>query len=96
MKKIINIYCSCGACPTQYEGTLEDGRMFYFRYRHGFASLNESIEPTDNIYDAVIGEELFCMQCTDDQYDGIMEENDVIELLGRVYDTSNIIKQIKI
>lgn len=27
------------ACPEQYEGTLTDGRMFYFRYRFGVASL---------------------------------------------------------
>lgn len=30
---------TCGACPTQYEGTLHDGRCFYFRYRGGIASL---------------------------------------------------------
>lgn len=30
---------TCIACPTQWEGELRDGRMFYFRYRHGYASL---------------------------------------------------------
>ena len=30
---------TCFACPTQYEGKLKDGRYFYFRYRHGYASL---------------------------------------------------------
>lgn len=30
---------TCIACPTQYEGTLKDGQVFYFRYRHGRASL---------------------------------------------------------
>jgi hypothetical protein len=30
---------TCSACPTQYEGTVEDGRIFYFRYRGGWASL---------------------------------------------------------
>jgi hypothetical protein len=30
---------TCIACPTQYEGTLKDGRVFYFRYRHGRATL---------------------------------------------------------
>lgn len=30
---------TCSACPTQYEGTLTDGRTFYFRYRSGRAEL---------------------------------------------------------
>ncbi len=30
---------TCGACPEQYEGTLVDGREFYFRYRYGMATL---------------------------------------------------------
>lgn len=28
-----------GNCPTQVEGTLREGRRFYFRYRHGRARL---------------------------------------------------------
>lgn len=27
------------ACPTQYEGSMRDGRRWYFRYRHGVAQL---------------------------------------------------------
>lgn len=30
---------TCSACPTQWEGTLKDGRSFYFRYRWGKAYL---------------------------------------------------------
>lgn len=30
---------TCFACPEQWEGTLIDGSHFYFRYRHGVASL---------------------------------------------------------
>ena len=30
---------TCPSVPTQYEGTLRDGRVFYFRYRHGRADL---------------------------------------------------------
>jgi hypothetical protein len=31
--------CTCNGCPDQWEGTLVDGQKFYFRYRHGWASL---------------------------------------------------------
>lgn len=30
---------TCPSVPTQYEGTLADGRVFYFRYRFGRAQL---------------------------------------------------------
>lgn len=30
---------TCSACPEQYQGTLVDGRVFYYRYRCGIASL---------------------------------------------------------
>lgn len=30
---------TCGACPVQIEGRLDDGRYFYFRYRSGRARL---------------------------------------------------------
>jgi hypothetical protein len=30
---------TCRARPSQVEGKLVDGRWFYFRYRHGWASL---------------------------------------------------------
>ena len=29
-----------GACPVQHWGVLTDGRVFYFRYRHGWASIS--------------------------------------------------------
>lgn len=31
---------TCYACPEQYEGTLTDGQHWYFRFRHGVASLS--------------------------------------------------------
>ncbi len=42
---------TCLACPTQYEGRLSDGRGFYFRYRHGVASLG--FDSKDGSADAV-------------------------------------------
>lgn len=30
---------TCSACPDQWEGELIDGRLFYFRYRCGEASI---------------------------------------------------------
>ncbi len=32
---IVEMKCTCGACPVQYEGKLTNGRYFYFRARWG-------------------------------------------------------------
>lgn len=39
---VCNAHQTCFACPDQWEGELTDGTQFYFRYRHGVASLSTS------------------------------------------------------
>lgn len=40
---------TCSACPTQYEGVLNDGRHFYFRYRSAKASLGFGYDIDDAV-----------------------------------------------
>lgn len=44
---------TCSACPTQYEGSLRDGRRFYFRYRSGVARLGYGRTDEDAVIDAM-------------------------------------------
>ena len=44
---------TCTACPSQWEGKLAGGRMFYVRYRWGILAVNISAKPTDDVMDAV-------------------------------------------
>jgi len=37
--KLVSLRNTCIACPSQWEGTLEDGRAIYARYRHGELSV---------------------------------------------------------
>lgn len=37
--KVAALKRTCLACPSQWEGTLEDGRAVYARYRHGELSI---------------------------------------------------------
>jgi hypothetical protein len=37
--KLVSLKNTCTACPSQWEGTLEDGRAIYARYRHGELSV---------------------------------------------------------
>lgn len=63
---------TCIACPTQYEGRLPDGRVYYFRYRSGKAwlGLGETIEHA--VDDSFSGPVLVL----GDRLDGSMEEEE--------------------
>jgi len=66
---------TCFACPTQAEGTLSDGRMFYFRARHGDWRLAVSHEPGGDAVDGKIIAE------GDDLSDGFMPPNVVVDIV---------------
>ena len=65
MKVIKTKIQTCDACPSQWEETLEDGRMFYIRYRWGYLSVRVSEKPTEYLTDAVRGEEVYGKQMGD-------------------------------
>ena len=35
MMRIVKLYQTCPACPSQWEGETDDGRSVYIRYRYG-------------------------------------------------------------
>lgn len=58
--KVSDMYVTCPAVPTQLEGTLEDGRHFYFRERHGEWSFGMGDSPyaaVENSFDSGYGGE---------------------------------------
>lgn len=76
---LVNLIKTCNACPEQYEGQLEDGRMVYIRYRHGYGSIRISDAPTSDIYHAVTGKELYGWTGAGD---GWIEGNELEEALA--------------
>ena len=82
--RFTSIVQTCGACPSQWEGHLTDGRMFFARYRHGFLTLHFSRGPTGNVYDALgpQAEQVFS-EGLGDGLDGWM---DTATMLGHVAD----------
>lgn len=68
-------------CPSQWEGKLTDGRMFYARYRHGKLRISISKEPTDDVYDAF--EEVIINEPIGGMYSGIMTENGLIHIMEK-------------
>ena len=69
---------TCFACPSQWEGTLEDGRMIYIRFRWGYLSVSISDNPTDDVMDAVGDKEIYGEQLSDG-LDGVLGEAELIE-----------------
>ena len=74
---------TCPACPSQWEGKLKDGRMYYVRYRWGCLEATISKDKTDDVMDAVGGEELHYDEQGDD-FDGAMDTHVMKERLSKV------------
>lgn len=81
--KIESLKRTCIACPAQWEGKLVDGRMFYIRYRWGYLSVRISDNPTNQVGNAVRGEEILGIN-HGGGYDGDMEEGEMLELINGV------------
>lgn len=76
--KIVQIVRTCDSCPTQYEGTFEDGDRLYIRYRWGRLSVEKgkdvpSFEDTP-LYSEEIGDDL----------DGTLDDSALIEQLAGI------------
>ncbi len=87
VKKIVE---TCSACPSQWEGSLEDGRTLYIRYRHGYLSIRLSPEPTNDVMKAVGGEEIFGTE-HGGAWDGCLDLQTVTELSGDLFDWSSVV-----
>lgn len=68
---------TCNACPSQWEGELEDDRNFYVRYRWGWLTL-----------DIPFGTTVFSKQLGDD-LSGFLSVNNMIAELSQYLDFSH-------
>src|SRR5438132_12875533 len=70
---ITELALTCLACPSQWNGTLSDGRPLYIRYRHGYLSASFG----------VAGEQIFGLHVPGaDIYDGFMELDEMLQYTG--------------
>ena len=81
MPKIKQLRQTCRACPSQWEGILDNGLPIYIRYRWGYLSARVGVGNGDE-FDAVKGEELAGEQIGD-QYDGLMSAEELVTALQR-------------
>jgi len=76
MVNVIKITQTCLACPSQWEGVTDDGKMIYIRYRYGGLSVRISQQATKDIFDAVSGKEIIGVDIGD-EYDGYISYDEM-------------------
>jgi len=81
MIEITEITQTCDFCPSQWEGTDNEGYTIYIRYRHGYLSVRRSSTPTEDYTEAVRGEEIFGISYGH-ELDGVIDLETVLELAG--------------
>lgn len=82
--KIVNLKQTCNACPSQWEGKLDDGRMIYIRYRWGNLTVTISNEETDDIDEAIRGDLIFEKVLDDEGWDGCLTTQEMLLETGYV------------
>ena len=82
--KISSIVQTCVACPSQWEGLLDDGRCFYIRYRWGHLSVRVSETKTLDMSLGVVGKEVFSSTLSDDPLEGWIDLQTVMTVTNNV------------
>lgn len=73
-----------GACPQQANGFLRNGEYFYFRYRHGVASLR-TWDPDDEDQD-ILAPKRFAHLPHGDEWDGCLSsQQELNEVFSELY-----------
>ena len=67
--RIKNLTQTCGACPSQWEGKMENGAYIYIRYRYGWLSVD-----IDDVH--VFGQEV------GDSLGGVMDTEQMLRITG--------------
>jgi hypothetical protein len=72
LPKVTALRKTCLACPSQWEGTLEDGRVVYARYRHGALSVGVGDDIDEAIRNGMSDHALY-VDYVGDALDGFMD-----------------------
>jgi hypothetical protein len=81
--KVSKITQTCWACPSQWEGNLDDGRMFYARYRWGGLTIRLSDNPTNSLSNLFENNEIVCSETLGDGYDGVLEQEMLVKIMEK-------------
>jgi len=81
---ITDLALTCLACPSQWEGTLADGRPLYIRYRHGDLAARLGVS----------GDEIFFLDVPGaSDLDGFMELDEMLHYTGLTLAASVVVEE---
>ena len=80
---------TCRVAPSQWEGQLRDGRMFYVRVRHGKLRVHLSNEPTSDVMDAAGAPPVLDIFLADSR-ESFMDEVTMREMTASVLDFAGV------
>lgn len=72
LPKLVALRRTSLACPSQWEGTLADGRVVYARYRHGELSVGLGDDITEAVRNGM-SDRALCADYVGDGLDGFMD-----------------------
>lgn len=82
--KVKSLVRTCSACPSQWEGELEDGRFIYIRFRWGNLGYGIGDTPKNAVKNYRYGD-----NCGDCELDGEMSDGEMIERLGLKFSSTS-------
>lgn len=91
---VISIRCTSVVCPVSYEGSLDNGKMFFLHFRKGRFLIKESPGQTINISDAINGNDIFWHDYQE-EWDGFMTDKEVRRQLLNVYEIEPDFQNLK-
>lgn len=71
LPRVVALKKTCTACPSQWEGALEDGRVIYVRYRWGELSVGTGNDIDEAVHNGWTDDALYG-DYTGDGFDGYM------------------------
>lgn len=81
--KLVSLKNTCIACPSQWEGALEDGRAIYARYRHGELSVGVGNDINEAVRNGMSDQALYA-KAIGNGFDGFMDFQELKAQLHRV------------
>ena len=88
-EKIIRIEQTCSACPSQWSMWTESGKYVYVRFRWGNLSCTLFPNEEYNLFSEE-AEVVYSKKIGNDDYNGWMDESEMIEHLSSVLDFSMV------
>lgn len=88
--KVTELTRTCVACPSQWEGRLDDGRWVYVRYRFGMlrvgvgATVDAAVDATMGFAGTKNPGESLVAERVGDEYDGTLRDRELVEHLARL------------